>query len=239
MGFDPVSLGIGATQFGIGALQSLIGGNKQKKAQEALENLQTPTYNANSSILDYYNKALQRYNTNPYQSQQYQYGIQEGNRNQAAGVNALQGRNSAVGGISRLIALSNNNALQTGISAENEQNQRFGQLGGATQMKSADDQYGFQINKLMPYQKQLDLLTAKAGGGGQVLNAGLSNIFGGLSGAASNFLGNDNGSANNSNNGNASNSNSSWYSNPKSRNINFTPTDYQINYSGIMSGIPQ
>jgi hypothetical protein len=183
MGFDPISLGLSGVQtlFGIG--QSIFGGNKQKKAQDELENLQTPTYNSNASILDYYNKALQRYNTNPYQSQQYQYGIQQGQRNTAAGVNALQDRGSAVGGISRLIALQNDNALKQGISAEQEQDQRFGQLGGATQMKSADDQYAFGINKLMPYQKQLDLLTAKAGGGGDVLNAGLSNIFGGLSSA--------------------------------------------------------
>jgi hypothetical protein len=183
-GIDPVSLGLQGLQTVGGIIQSFIGGHKERKAEKALENLQTPTYEGSKSILDYYNKALQRYNTNPYQSAQYQYGIQQGNRNTAAGINALQDRNSAIGGISRLIALQNNNALQQGITATNQQTQNFSQLGQAAQAKSADDQYGFQINKLMPYQKQLSLLSAKAAGGANMLNAGLQNIFGGVQNAS-------------------------------------------------------
>ncbi len=219
-GIDPVSLGLSGVQTLFGLGQSILGGIKQHKAQKSLENLQTPTYNPNSSILDYYNKALQRYNTNPYQSQQYQEGIQEGNRNTAAGIGALQDRGSAVGGISRLVALQNDNALKQGVAAENEQNQRFGQLGSATNMRAADQQYGFQINQLMPYQKQLDLLTAQAGGGKNVVNAGLQNIFGGLSSAttSSGILGyGNNGTKNNK--GSNDNSYQSWYSNPQDRNV--------------------
>lgn len=168
----------------LGGIQAISGHKKEKKAENAIENLQSPTYNPNASILDYYQKALNRYNTNPYQSAQYQYGIQQGNRNTAAGINALQDRQSAVGGVGRLIAQQNNNAIQQGITAENEQSQRFNQLGGATQMKAGDEQYGFNINKLMPYQQKLQLLGLKAQGGAQMENAGISNIFNGLGSAA-------------------------------------------------------
>jgi len=186
-GIDPISLIPSAFQTIGGTIQSIIGASRERKAENALENLQTPTYTANKSILDYYNQALQRYGVNPYQTAQYNYGIQQGNRNFAAGVNALQDRRSAVGGVSRLMALSNDNALKQGMAAEQEQNQRFGQLGEATNMKSADDRYGFQINKILPYEKQYNLFAAKAAGGAQMLNAGLGNIFGGA-GNAGNVL---------------------------------------------------
>ncbi len=191
-GIDPVSLGLGGLQtlFGIG--QSIFGGSRERKAENAIENLKSPTYTPNSSILDYYNKALQRYNTNPYQSQQYQYGLQQGARGTAAGIGALQDRGSAVGGISRLIALQNDNALKQGVAAENTQNQRFGQLGSAAQMSGNEGRYGFQVNQLMPYQQKLQLLGAKAGGGAQMLNAGFSNIFGGLGTASLGDLGGNN-----------------------------------------------
>lgn len=175
---------------GVGGLvQSIFGGNKEKKALNALESLQTPKYTANKGILDYYNTAMQRYNVNPYQSQEYQYGQTAANRNLAAGVGALQDRRSAVGGISRLTAGANDAALRNGIAAEQEQNQRFGQLGSATGMKAQDDMTRFQYNEVAPYEKQYNLLSAKAGSGANLANAGLQNIFGGLSSAS--MLGSD------------------------------------------------
>lgn len=167
-------------QAGTGIFQSIFGGNKAKKAQSELENLQTPTYQANKGIMDYYNQALQRYNINPYQSQQYQYGQTAANRNLAAGIGALQDRRSAVGGISRLTAGANDAALRNGISAEQEQNQRFSQLGSATGMKAQDDMTRFQYNEVAPYEKKYNLLSMKAGAANQMQNAGLQNIFGGL-----------------------------------------------------------
>lgn len=187
-----LTVGVGGASLLAGGIQSIIGGGKEKRATNAIENLQTPTYNPNASIIDYYNKALQRYNTNPYQSAEYQAGIQQGDRNTAAGINALQDRGGAIGGISRLIALQNQNALNQGITATREQDARFGQLGQAANMRANEDRYGFQINKLMPYQKQLDLLTSKARGGAQMLNSGFSNIFNGLGTAALGFSGANN-----------------------------------------------
>ena len=164
-----------------GLIQSISGGSKAKKAESALENLKTPTYQANKGIMDYYNQAMQRYNVNPYQSQQYQYGQTSANRNLAAGIGALQDRRSAVGGISRLTAGANDAALRNGMAAENEQSNRFSQLGSATGMKAQDDMTRFQYNDVAPYEKQYNLLSMKAGAANQMQNAGMQNMFGGLS----------------------------------------------------------
>lgn len=174
MPFGAIAQGI------LGGAQAIIGGIKAHKAQKQLENLQTPTYGGSESIMDYYNKALQRVNTNPYQTQQYQYANQQADRSQAAGVNSLQDRRSAVGGISQLSAFRNDAALKAGIAAENEQNQRFGQLGAATGLKAGDERMQFQYNKLAPYEKKYNLLSMKAGAANQTANAGIQNIFGGL-----------------------------------------------------------
>ena len=84
----------GAIAQGVGGIaQSIIGGIQAHKARKALENLKSPTYTPNQSILDYYNKALARYNINPYQSQLYKMQNQNIQRGIAQGLNALsQGR---------------------------------------------------------------------------------------------------------------------------------------------------
>lgn len=171
---------------GVGLVQSILGHSKARKAEKKLENLATPTYEGSDSIMDYYNKALQRFNTNPYQSQQAQYAQQQADRSQAAGINALQGRNSAVGGISRLAALRNDAGLKAGAMAQQQQDQRFGELGEASQLKTADELRMFQQNKIAPYEKQYNLLSMKAGAGNEMMNSGISNIFGGL-GAAQDY----------------------------------------------------
>jgi hypothetical protein len=170
-------------QAGVGLAQSIFGGSKAKKAQKQLEGMQTPTYGGSESIMDYYNKALARNNANPYQSQQYQYATGAAARNQAAGIGALQDRRSAVGGISRLTAIGNDAALKAGVQAEQQQNQRFGQLGQAAGMKTADELRQFQQNKLAPYEQKYNLLSAKAGAANNTVNSGMSNIFGGLNSA--------------------------------------------------------
>ena len=163
-----------------GIFQSIFGGNRASKAQNALENLQTPTYGGSNSIGQYYNNALQRYNTNPYTSPLYQMQQQNANRSEAAGLNALQDRRSALAGVGRLSAINNDASLKAGGMAEQMKNQELAQLGKAAYLKGNDDRYGFQINKLMPYQKQYSLLAQKAAAGNGTLNTGLNNTFGGL-----------------------------------------------------------
>lgn len=165
----------GASAIG-GLVQSIIGSGQRKRALRALENLQTPTTESNRSISDYYNQAL-----NPTSSLEYQMAQKNANAGVAQGLSAFQDRRSGLAGIGGLIRQRNNTLLQAGANAQSR-------LGQATQMKAADDQRVWNVNKLMPYQKQYDILSAKAGGGANLQNAGLSNIFGGLNTAATSFL---------------------------------------------------
>ncbi len=174
----PVALG--AIQGGLGLAQTIGGFFQGKKAQKELERLNAPTYAPNQGIANYYKTALNRFQTNPYASQGYTVAQQNANRNLSAGLGALNDRRGGIAGISRLSAINNDAMLKAGVSAENQQNQRFGQLGGATQMKAADDKYAFQTNQLMPYQQKYNRLAGKAAGGNQIMNAGIQNVFGGL-----------------------------------------------------------
>jgi hypothetical protein len=182
----PVSAALipSALQVGGGIIQSIFGGNREKKATDALENLKTPTYTQSKGILDYYNEAARRYGINPYQSSMYKYQTGQNAASTAAGLNGLQDRRSAIGGVGRLTAIQNDANLKAGIQAENEQNQRFGELGGAAKMKSGEEQNAFQYNQLLPFQKEMQIQGLKASGGANIMNAGLSNIFGGLGNAS-------------------------------------------------------
>lgn len=171
---------IGAIGAVAGLAQTIAGGIRAHRAEKKIEGMKSPTYTPSKSIMDYYNTALQRYNVNPYQSQQYQYAQQLAGRNMAAGVNALQSRASAVGGISRLAALSNEQGLKAGVQAEQEQSRRFAQLGAAAGEKAQEERTAYQYNQLAPYERQYNLLAMKAAGGAQTANAGISNLFGGL-----------------------------------------------------------
>lgn len=195
MPFPLLAAAPAALQTGLGIVQGITGMIRAHKAEKSLEKLtnNSPQYTGSQSIKDYYKQALNRYQTSPYQSQQYQQTQNAANRSLASGLNSLQGRHGAISGVSRLTAINNDTMAKAGVSAENEQNQRFSQLGGATGMKSGDEKYGFQINKLMPYENKRALYAQKAAGGAQIMNAGLSNIFGGVSSGsqiASDYYGN-------------------------------------------------
>ncbi|MCE9537886.1 MAG: hypothetical protein K8R85_01530 [Bacteroidetes bacterium] len=96
----------------------------------------------------------------------------------------MQDRRSGIAGVSRMVGIQNQ-ALDTArVNAENQRNQRFGQLGGATQMQSAEDRRLFQQNVLSPYERRLQLANMKAQGATNVFNAGMSNLAGAGSTAA-------------------------------------------------------
>lgn len=167
---------------GVGGLaQSIFGGSRMRRAERALEKLQTPTYEKSAAIGDFYNKAKQRYNINPAQSNLYRMQERNIQRNQATGINALQSRRAGIGGISKLVQGSNDAMLNATAAAEQQQSQAFGQLGQAAGMQAGEERQAFNINKLMPYEKSYNLLAGKAAGGAQTMNAGLQNMFGAVS----------------------------------------------------------
>jgi len=181
MALPLIMAGIGAAT---GLAQSIIGGIQGHKARKELERLQTPQYTPSRSISDYYNQALNRYQQSPYQSNLYKMQAQNIARGTAQGIAGLQDRHSAIGGISSLIQGQSDAQLKALAAAEQDQNQKFSQLGSASQAMGAEERQAWNINKMLPYQTKKDILTQKAAGGAQLMNAGLQNISGGLQAGA-------------------------------------------------------
>lgn len=177
----PVTLGL--VTAGIGGAQAIMGAIQGKKTRKQLENLQTPQYEKSKSITDYYNQALGRYQQSPYQSNLYKMQAQNIARGTAQGIAGLQDRRSALAGIPALVQGQNDAYLKAAAAAEQQQSQNFAQLGSASQAMAGEDRQAFNINKMLPYQKKADILGQKASGYTQLMNAGLQNVYGGLSGA--------------------------------------------------------
>lgn len=177
----PVTMGL--ITAGIGGAQAIIGGIKARKARKELENLQTPQYEKSRSITDYYNQALGRYQQSPMQSNLYKMQAQNIARGTAQGIAGLQDRRSALAGISGLVQGQNDAYLKAAAAAEQDQNQKFSQLGSATQAMAGEERQAFNINKMLPFQRKSDIIGQKAAGYTQLMNAGLQNVYGGLSGA--------------------------------------------------------
>lgn len=171
-----------AAQAGAGLIQSIFGGIAAQKNQKRLYKhiSQTPTYEPNKSVLDFYNTALQRYGVSPTDSAMYKQQTKDINRNVASGIAGLQDRRSALGGISSIVRAANDAKLNANVAAEQQRNQRFGELGQATGMKASEEQMAFKQNKMLPFELKYNILSQKAGAANQTLNTGLTNIFGGL-----------------------------------------------------------
>jgi len=163
-----------------GGIQSIINAGKAKKAQKELEGMNSPLYKKNQGILDYYNQSLDRYNVSPTDSAMYKRQIGNINRGVANGVGALQDRRSGIAGISSILRGASDATLNAEATAEQERNNRFNQLGTATQMKAGEDRTAFDINEMQPFERKYNLKAMKAGAANQGVNAGLSNIFNGL-----------------------------------------------------------
>ena len=171
---------LAAIQAGAGILQSVIGGINARKAQKQLEGMKSPVYRQNDSILNYYNQALQRYGVAPTDTALYKRQSRDIDRGVSQGINALQDRRSGLAGASSILRAGNDARLDANVAAENQKNQRFGELGQAAGMKTNEDDKAFQQNEIAPFERKYNLLAMKAGANNQTTNSGISNIFGGL-----------------------------------------------------------
>ena len=167
-----------------GAAQFAFSGRKKKENELNAFAKQSPLYQGSKSINDYYQQAMNRYNENPYQSQQYQLGAMNAQRATAQGIGALQDRRSAIGGIGRLQANQMGAMQNLGAQAEAQRNQRFGQYGQAAQAKASEDYKMFDINKMTPYNRQLQLKQLAAQAANDRANAGLQMVGSALGGIA-------------------------------------------------------
>ena len=157
-----------------GVAQTLFSG--VKKANRNLER-HANSYKPNESIMDYYNKALSRYDSNAYNSAGFKNDTNQIGRNLTTGINASQDRRGGLATISGLVQGANDAGAKAAARAEGQQAQQLSQLGQATQMKAAEDK--------VPFEMKYNLLAAKAGQAAKTKNMGLQNIFGGLSNASS------------------------------------------------------
>ena len=172
----PVALAPAAAQFVGGAAQLLFSGKRRK--EKDLENYAN-SYQPNASILDVYNKAYNRYSTNPYQSQFYQNAQNQIQRNLATGISSTGDRRGGLATIGALTQGADDANAKAGVTAENMQGQQLGQLEQATRMKAAED--------TKKYDMIYNLKALKAGAANQQQAAGEQNMFGAL-GSASNYL---------------------------------------------------
>jgi hypothetical protein len=165
----------------LGGIQALTSGRKKREKELNEFANQSPLYTPNKSINDYYQQAANRYNENPYQSQQYQIGAKNIQRATAQGLGAIQDRRGGIGGAARLAEAQMSGLQNLGASAESQKNTRFGQYGQATQAKAAEDYRAFDINKMTPYNRQLQLRQLAAQAANDRFNAGLSMAAQGVS----------------------------------------------------------
>jgi hypothetical protein len=171
-------------QAAIGGLQAATSGRSEREKELEKYAKQSPLYKGSKSVDDYYQEAMNRYKTNPYQSLQYQVGQKNIQRAMAAGLSNLQDRRSAIGASSRLFGAQADALSNLGVQAEAQRNQAFGQLGGATQMKTGEEYKKFDINQMTPYNRMLQLKQFKAEAANQRFNAGMQMIGGAASNAA-------------------------------------------------------
>ena len=160
----------------VGGLQSIFSGRKKRERELNAFAKQSPLYTPNKSINDYYQQAANRYNENPYQSQQYQIGAKNIQRATAQGLGAMQDRRGGIGGASRLAEAQMSGMQNLGANAEAQRNARFGQYGQATQAKAGEDYRAFDINQMTPYNRQLQLKQMAAQAANSRFNAGLSMV---------------------------------------------------------------
>jgi hypothetical protein len=171
MSFDPVSLVAGGAQALLGAGQAIFGAGKARRTQKDLENYAN-TFQPNQSIMDYYGKALQKYNVNPYNSTQYQTQQNNIGRNLATGIAATQSKRLGLSAIGGLVQGANDASAKSVAQAEEEQGQNLSRLGQAAGMKTNEEQKKFDM--------LYNLKAMKAGQAANTVNSGIRNIFGGL-----------------------------------------------------------
>lgn len=163
-------------QAGVGAYQALTSG--RGAAERDFENFakKRPLAKASPTLENYYQKTLSAANENPYQSAQYMISRQEADRRLASGLGALQQRGGAISGISKLDLMRTDAQNQAIRNAESLRGQNLNRLGQATQMKTSQDRYLYDVNEATPFNTMLGIKQMKSAAANERFNAGLNMI---------------------------------------------------------------
>lgn len=176
----PIGIGTiaGGLQAAGGLVQAFTSGVKKK--EKALENFAN-SYQKNDSIMDYYNKSLNAYSANAYDSAGYQNDTNKIQRNLASGIGATADKRGGLATIAGLVQGANDADANAAQRAEAAQRQNLNMLGGATRMKAVED--------YKPFEMKYNLLAAKAGAAAKQKQQGLQNFYGGLNAMATGGFG--------------------------------------------------
>lgn len=150
----------------------------RKRAERELNDTvaRAPKYTGDRGIASYYQQALNRYNTNPTDSAMFIRNMRDINRGTTNALGQLQDRRAGIAGVGAINRQANDATLNAQVQAENQRNQRFSQLGGATQMQNQDNRYKFQTNEVDPFQLKLSLASMKSQAANSRFNAGLQTL---------------------------------------------------------------
>jgi len=172
---------------GMGAAQMSQANKAQKRAQENLDKqaANSPLYRPSKEIQDYYQEAKRKYAQNPFTTPAYLEGLKQSERSAVQALGALQTRGAAIGGASRINRILEDAKNRNVANAIQAKNSEFSNLGQAAQMQNRENQQEFDINKMTPYNRQLQLEQMKAQAAGERYNAGMQTLGAGLSNAAS------------------------------------------------------
>lgn len=170
---------------------SLAKGAKAKKTEKELEDSlkNTPKYKPNQSILNYYDEALNRYQTSPTDTAAYKrdkQNIKQGTTQALSSLNKLRS-----GDVSNIIQGQNNSLLNAAVKAENRKAQELSVLGQAAGMKAAEQNKAFNQNEIYPFEAKYNLLSMKAAGNRANQRQATQNLYNNASAAASILAGGD------------------------------------------------
>jgi len=163
----------------------------EKQAEESLNN--APKYSPNQSILNYYQQALQKYNTSPTDTAEYKMNKQNIKQSTVQALSSLNKLRS--GDIGNIIQGQNNSLLKASVNAENRKAQEFAALGNATNMKAGQEAKAFQQNELYPFEGKYNLMTMKAAGNRAASRQSLQNAYNNAGAAVSTLSGGDSNSS--------------------------------------------
>lgn len=188
---------IGAVVSGAGALSASA---KRKKAEKELEQMRSPIYTPNKSILDYYKTALEKYDTNVTDSALYKKQTQDIGQGVTQANAMSNSRRLGGANISSIIQGRNNALLNAAVAGEGRKAAEFNTLGHATQLKASEDKAAFNQNMVAPFERNYNMYAMKASGAAARQNSNMQNLFNSVMSAAAVGMGGEGKGKNNFNN---------------------------------------
>lgn len=129
-----IPAGLGLFELGKSLASGVQAKNLEEKTKSEFRQLKP-----NASILDYYNKAYNQYNANPYQSQFYNQQMKNVNRSAATALNAAQQRRGGLAVIPSITQSMNDASQKAAAGAESIGSQNLARLGQAAGAKASEE----------------------------------------------------------------------------------------------------